>query len=199
MKGKILVVDDDQDIVTMLRDRLESLGFDTVSAPDGARALELIELESPNLVLLDLEMPRLSGLDVLKRLAQARQTDPSVHDLPVIVMTAHGTIAKAVEAMKEGAQDFITKPFDVELLNARLCVAARILGLQEEVRQLTGLLPICSYCKMMRDDGNEWVTLERYIMRRTDASFTHGICPDCYETVVRPQLETLSPGERKAG
>ncbi len=116
MKGKILVVDDDQDIVTMLRDRLESLGFDTVSAPDGARALELIELESPNLVLLDLEMPRLSGLDVLKRLAQARQTDPSVHDLPVIVMTAHGTIAKAVEAMKEGAQDFITKPFDVDHL-----------------------------------------------------------------------------------
>jgi len=114
MKIKILVVDDDPDIVITLRDRLESLGYDTITARDGLRALELIEQDTPNLVLLDLEMPRLSGLAVLKQLSRQRQ---SGQDLPVIVMTAHGSIAAAVEAMKEGAYDFLTKPFDVDHLS----------------------------------------------------------------------------------
>ncbi|MGH7205460.1 MAG: sigma-54-dependent transcriptional regulator, partial [Nitrospiraceae bacterium] len=114
MKIKILVVDDDPDIVTTLRDRLESLGYDTITARDGLRALELIEQDTPNLVLLDLEMPKLSGLGVLKQLSRHRQNG---QDLPVIVMTAHGSIAAAVEAMKEGAYDFLTKPFDVDHLS----------------------------------------------------------------------------------
>jgi DNA-binding NtrC family response regulator len=112
-KAKILVVDDDADIVTVLRDRLEALGYGTVCAGDGLRALALIEQETPHLMLLDLEMPRLSGLDVLKRLAQNR---PTGHEMPVIVMTAHGTITAAVQAMKQGAHDFLTKPFDVDHL-----------------------------------------------------------------------------------
>jgi len=114
MKTKILVVDDDPDIVITLRDRLESLGYDTITAHDGLRALELIEQDNPNLVLLDLEMPKLSGLGVLKRLSRHRQNG---QDLPVIVMTAHGSIAAAVEAMKEGAYDFLTKPFEVDHLS----------------------------------------------------------------------------------
>lgn len=114
MKIKILIVDDDPDIATTLRDRLESLGYDTITARDGIRALELIEQDSPNLVLLDLEMPKLSGLGVLKHLSRHRQNG---QDLPVIVMTAHGSIAAAVEAMKEGAYDFLTKPFDVDHLS----------------------------------------------------------------------------------
>ncbi len=112
-KAKILVVDDDTDIVTVLRDRLDALGYATVSANDGLRALELIEQETPHLMLLDLEMPKLSGLDVLNRMAQNR---PTGHDMPVIVMTAHGTITAAVQAMKQGAHDFLTKPFDVDHL-----------------------------------------------------------------------------------
>ncbi len=112
-KAKILVVDDDADIVTVLRDRLEALGYGTICAGDGQRALELIEQETPHLMLLDLEMPKLSGLDLLKRLAQTR---PSGHEMPIIVMTAHGTITAAVQAMKQGAYDFLTKPFDVDHL-----------------------------------------------------------------------------------
>src|SRR5437867_1570935 len=114
MKIKILIVDDDPDIVITLRDRLESLGYDTITARDGLRALELIEQDNPNLVLLDLEMPKLSGLGVLKQLSRHRQNG---QDLPVIVMTAHGSIAAAVEAMKEGAYDFLTKPFEVDHLS----------------------------------------------------------------------------------
>jgi DNA-binding NtrC family response regulator len=112
MKAKILIVDDNPDIATMLQDRLQASGYGTVTAGDGQRALELIEQESPNLVLLDIELPRLSGLDVLRRLAQSKQAD----DLPVIVMTAHGSINIAVEAMKVGAYDFLTKPLDKDHL-----------------------------------------------------------------------------------
>ncbi|HEX2055637.1 MAG TPA: sigma-54 dependent transcriptional regulator [Nitrospiraceae bacterium] len=112
MKGKILIVDDDQDIVTMLQDRLEASGYRTVTAADGQRGLELVEQESPNLLLLDLYLPRLKGMDVLKRLAQSRNMD----DLPVIVMTAAGTIPDAVEAMRQGAYDFLLKPLDKDHL-----------------------------------------------------------------------------------
>ncbi|MGD9726552.1 MAG: sigma-54-dependent transcriptional regulator [Nitrospiraceae bacterium] len=112
MKGKVLIVDDDQDIVTMLQDRLEASGYRTVTAADGQRGLELMEQESPNLLLLDLYLPRLKGMDVLKRLAQTRNMD----DLPVIVMTAAGTIPDAVEAMRQGAYDFLLKPLDKDHL-----------------------------------------------------------------------------------
>ncbi|WP_447601954.1 sigma-54-dependent transcriptional regulator [Nitrospira sp. Nam80] len=112
MKGKVLIVDDDQDIVTMLQDRLEASGYRAVTAGDGQRGLELVEQESPNLLLLDLYLPRLKGMDVLKRLAQTRNMD----DLPVIVMTAAGTIPDAVEAMRQGAYDFLLKPLDKDHL-----------------------------------------------------------------------------------
>ena len=112
MTAKILIVDDDADIVAVLEDRLQSLGYGTVTACDGQQALEQIAQESPHLVLLDLTLPKLSGLEVLKQLHRARQVD----SLPVVVMTAHGSIDKAVEAMKEGAYDFLTKPLDKDHL-----------------------------------------------------------------------------------
>ncbi|MBI5855399.1 MAG: sigma-54-dependent Fis family transcriptional regulator [Nitrospirae bacterium] len=133
MKPKILVVDDDPDIVVMLCDRLEALGYQTVSAPDGQRALELVEQETPRLMLLDLEMPRVTGIDVLKRLAPLRKYG---HDLPVIVMTAHGTIHAAVEAMKQGAYDFLTKPFDADYLEI---VIEKALERESLTRQVASL------------------------------------------------------------
>src|SRR2546425_6825719 len=103
MKAKILIVDDQPDIVTVLRDRLEALGYDTVEASDGLRALEMLERETPAVMLLDLEMPRLSGLEVLKRLAQNPQTRANGQEGPVIVITAHRHNAQAVQALKERA------------------------------------------------------------------------------------------------
>jgi len=108
VKAKILIVDDDPDIVTMLEDRLQASNYRTVIAQDGVQALELVEQEAPGLMLLDLDMPRLTGIEVLKRLPKVRPTE----DLPVIVMTAHASIDAAVEAMKTGAYDFLTKPLD---------------------------------------------------------------------------------------
>ncbi len=112
MEAKILIVDDDPDIATMLEDRLQASGYGTVIARDGVQALEMVEQEAPHLMLLDLDMPRLTGLEVLKRLPKVRPAE----DLPVIVMTAHGSIQAAVEAMKDGAYDFLTKPLDKDHL-----------------------------------------------------------------------------------
>lgn len=108
MNAKILIVDDDPDIVMMLEDRLQASGYETVAATEGQQAIDQIVHESPHLILLDLTLPKVSGLDVLKRLSQMRPSD----NIPVIVMTAHASIEAAVEAMKEGAYDFLTKPLD---------------------------------------------------------------------------------------
>lgn len=120
MKSKILVVDDDPDIAMMLQDRLEAAGYQVAVARDGRRALELIEQDAPNLVLLDVELPQVTGLDVLRRLGQSKGAEgriaPGDIDPPVIVMTAHGTISLAVDAIKLGAYDFLTKPLDKDHL-----------------------------------------------------------------------------------
>ena len=106
LRGTILVVDDDPDIQEVLRDRLESLGYEVLTASNGKDALESIAKESPQMVLLDIEMPEMNGLEVLKEL-RSRQTD-----LTVVIITAYGTIERAVQAMKAGAYDFIPKPFE---------------------------------------------------------------------------------------
>lgn len=112
MNSKILIVDDDPDIVMMLEDRLQASGYETVVATEGQQALDQIVHEPPQLILLDLTLPKVSGLDVLKRLSQMKPSD----NIPVIVMTAHASIEAAVEAMKEGAYDFLTKPLDADHL-----------------------------------------------------------------------------------
>jgi len=132
MKAKVLIVDDDQDIVTMLQDRLDAGGYKTLTAADGLRGIELIEQESPNLVLLDLYLPRLEGMDVLKRMAQNKQFE----DIPVIVMTAAGTIPDAVEAMRHGAYDFLTKPLEKDHL---LIVIQKALERDSLKRQVAAL------------------------------------------------------------
>jgi DNA-binding NtrC family response regulator len=130
MSAVILVVDDDPDIVTVLCDRLKTLGHETLRAPDGKLALTLVEQELPALVFLDIQLPNVNGIEVLKRI---RKGWP---ELPVVVMTAYGTIPRAVEAMKEGATDFITKPFDPDYLRIVTEKALERGGLKREVAVL---------------------------------------------------------------
>ena len=104
--ARVLVVDDDADFCEALRDRLEAWGCHAQLAGSGPEALRLTREEPPALVLLDLVLPGMDGIAVLETL---RREEP---DVAVIVITAHGTIARAVEAMKKGAYDFVTKPID---------------------------------------------------------------------------------------
>ena len=102
----ILVVDDDPDIRVVLKDRLESLGYRVLTAASGAEGLELLEKQNPQIVLMDIEMPAMSGLETLKEIRKREL------DITVVMITAYGTIERAVAAMKEGAYDFIPKPFE---------------------------------------------------------------------------------------
>lgn len=103
----ILVVDDEKNIRLALEEALEPVGYEVLSAANGTEAMELLEGRSPALMLLDLKMPGLNGIEVLE---QTARTHP---DVRVIIITAHGNIDNAVEAMKLGAIDFIQKPFSV--------------------------------------------------------------------------------------
>jgi YesN/AraC family two-component response regulator len=98
-------------------------------------------------------------------------------------------------AAEAGVDDFLTKPLDMSELWTRLRVAERILNYTTQVRQLEELLPICSYCKKIRDDQNYWQQMEGYINERTGSEFSHSICPDCYTRVVLPELDQLKAAQ----
>jgi DNA-binding NtrC family response regulator len=110
MTSTILIVDDEPFNLDLLEQELTELGYAIKRASNGAQALELIEKTRPDLVLLDYQMPGMNGIEVLRAI---RQSDI---DLPVVIITAHGSIERAVEAIKAGADDFITKPFDPDHL-----------------------------------------------------------------------------------
>lgn len=111
---RILVADDDPAIRTSLQDFLVDEGFDVSTALDGEQVLNAVEQSSPNLVLMDVRMPKLDGIDVLKRMKRS-----SAH-VPVIVMTAFGGSNLTIEAIKLGAYDYVTKPFDLDTLQATI-------------------------------------------------------------------------------
>jgi sigma-B regulation protein RsbU (phosphoserine phosphatase) len=185
---RILVVDDDSPSRLVLATLVERLGHEVVAMPDGRAGWAEFERKPFQVVLSDWMMPDLDGLELCRRIRAADRTRYTY----LILVTALGGKARYLEGMEAGADDFLTKPVDADELGVRLGVAERIVGLQAHVRQLEGLLPICSYCKRIRDEQNAWNRLELYISSRTDATFTHGICPDCRRTVVDPQIERLS-------
>ncbi len=124
----VLVVDDERTLARSIKLFLEEQGHEAEVASDGDRAVELLEKMHPDLVLLDLRLPRASGLDLLKRI---RASDPSV---AAVMMTAHGTVENAVEAMKLGAFDYVTKPVDLEELKIIVERAQEDRRLRQEVR-----------------------------------------------------------------
>jgi DNA-binding NtrC family response regulator len=127
----ILVVDDDPDIREVLQDRLESLNYRVLGAATGREGLEILERQSPHLVLLDVEMPGMNGLDVLREIRRRE------HDITVVMITAFGTIERAVQAMKEGAYDFIPKPFEPDHIALIVAKALERETLKREVEILT--------------------------------------------------------------
>jgi DNA-binding NtrC family response regulator len=142
MQARILVVDDDQDILSGLKTRLMWMGHEVLTAEDGEQALKRAAEDQPDLMLLDIELPGLSGLDVLKQLGEKRSTVPPQTTPQVIVITAFGTIGRAVEAMRLGACDFLTKPFEpdhlslvIEKAMAQMALTRRIGFLQAEVEE----------------------------------------------------------------
>jgi sigma-B regulation protein RsbU (phosphoserine phosphatase) len=183
----VLIVDDDPVTCAKLRALLAGSGFAVSVAADGREAWEMLQRTWIPVVISDWYMPQMDGVELCRQL-RAR---PQEHYTYFILITSRGGKQQYLTGMEAGADDFITKPVDPDELRARITVAERILGLRQELQRLEGLLPICSYCKRIRDESGHWDPLEVYIEKRSEAQFSHGICSDCYTRVVEPQLDRM--------
>ena len=190
---RALVADDDRVTASILSSTLERWGLEVTVAHDGRAAWEQICAGGIGLAVLDWEMPEVSGPDLCRR----ARADASQAGLYLILLTSRDTRADLVAGLDAGANDYLTKPFDPEELRARVYVGLRVANLQQrladrvtelqealtKVKRLSGLLPICSYCKSIRSDTDYWEQVEQYMAEHTDVKFSHGICPSCYEKV----------------
>jgi phosphoserine phosphatase RsbU/P len=186
---RILIVEDDIDCSEMLCELLEHGGHQVVGATNGLEGWEKFQGGDFSVLVSDWVMPELDGLELCRRIRAAETQDYCY----IILLTALTGKANYIEAMTAGADDFMSKPFDPDELKARLIAAERIVRLKEQLKRLEGVLPTCMYCKRIRDHRDAWVGIEEYITKRTAASFSHGVCPDCYNTVVKPEIERMKP------
>jgi len=204
-KIKLLIAEDDAVSRRMLEVTCTSWGFEVTAVADGLAAIQALEGDdAPPLALLDWMMPGMDGLEVVRR-ARARNPHQPIY---IIMVTARVGREDVIRGLLAEADDYVAKPFDHRELRARVQVGARVVQLQialaervkelekalSQVKSLHGLLPICSYCKRIRNDENYWQRVESYIAEHSEAEFTHGVCPQCYETIVKPELEQLRAG-----
>lgn len=206
---KILIAEDEQVSRRVLQASLVKEGHEVSLARDGEEAWEMLKQDNPvPLAILDWNMPGLTGPEICRRVRE-RKTDQPTY---IILLTTRDSRQDIVAGLQAGANDYITKPFDFDELSARVRVGERVVQLQRtladrvkeledaltNVKMLQGLLPICLYCKRIRDDQNYWQQLDRYVADHTETRFSHGICPECYEKVVQPELNRYLNSEGAA-
>jgi phosphoserine phosphatase RsbU/P len=190
----VLYVEDDastrEEIAVFLKRRVKRL----VTAANGAEGLEKFRGDRPDLVVTDIQMPVMNGLKMVRAMRA------EYRGVPLIVTTAHSDMANMLEAIDIGVDQYVVKPVDSGKLLAAIEKCEEIIeyrrahkrflaerekliaDLQKalaEIKTLQGILPICSFCKKIRDDKEVWTQLENYISEHTDALFSHSFCPDC--------------------
>jgi DNA-binding response OmpR family regulator len=171
---------------------LKKNGHEVTAKVNGAEAWQALQHpDAPALVILDWMMPEMDGPEVVRRV-RALQTDRPPY---IIMLTTKGDKADIIAGLEAGANDYLAKPFDPGELHARIEVGLRMVEMQdalsdkiEELRQaldqiktLRGIIPICMFCKKIRNDQNSWQQLEAYIAEHSEADFSHGLCPECAE------------------
>ncbi len=176
---KILIVDDDQNSLNMNRLIVEHCGHEPVAVSDSTQAMKAINDNKIQVVISDWVMPGLSGLDLVRALRADASQRPYVYFI-VLTGTKLGKL-NFMEAMDAGADDYMEKPANKDLLRVRLRVAQRILSLDTEVNTLKALIPVCSGCRRVRRDDQAYESLETYISKNSAIRFTHGLCPECVE------------------
>lgn len=198
----VLIADDHDVNRKLLRTLLSAEGYEVIEAANGNDALTFLKAaRTPVVGLIDWEMPQVEGIEVCR---QTRALNPET-PLFLILVTVRDTKQDVVTGLQAGANDYITKPFDKTELLARVKIGSQMVELQQtltqhvnelkeallNVKQLSGLLPICSYCKKIRDDQNYWQQVEAYVGKHSEAQFSHSICPTCYEDIVKPEMVKL--------
>ena len=198
----LLIAEDDPISRSLLEKRLSGWGLPFVSANDGAKALEIFNSIEINFVITDWMMPEMDGLELVRHIRRARLP----HYTYIILLTAKADKADLVQAMTAGADDYITKPFDRAELQVRVQAGLRVLALEENlaakirdleasashIEALQKLLPICMYCKRIRQDDDYWDQVEHYLAQHTSLQFSHGVCPECLAKFQRGELGPLA-------
>lgn len=202
---KILIADDDDVMRLRLQSLLAKWGHEVTAAADGVDAWQQLQkVEAPQMAVLDWLMHELDGVEVCRKV----RADERLKGMYLILLTSRTSKQHIVEGLAAGANDYVTKPFDPDELRARINVGVQVMQLQSDlarrvcqleealarVNQLQGLLPICAYCKSIRDDRDYWHRVETYISEHADVQFSHGVCPDCYEKILMPELKRAMGG-----
>jgi DNA-binding response OmpR family regulator len=188
--NRVLVAEDHYVSRHLLERNLMNWGFSVVTAEDGEEALSILEsADAPPLAILDWMMPKMDGLEVCTRVRE-HANRPYVY---LVLLTAKSQKEEIAAGLQAGADDYVIKPFDPDELRARLTVGQRVVELERalarkvadleaaiaDVKKLKSLLPICMYCKSVRDDQDYWHAIDEYIHQETGTDFSHGICPEC--------------------
>ncbi len=194
----VLIAEDEVLVAEAVKGMLAALGHTVVGhAANGRQAVALAVALQPDAILLDMKMPEMNGLEAARQISETCPT-------PIVVLTAFQSREFVTKASMVGAGAFLTKPTTLlELERALIIATARFKDIRdlqhqnealsntlEQVRQLKGILPICSGCKKIRDEKGDWHQVESYIHDYTGVDFSHGICPDCV-TVLYADYEDL--------
>jgi len=178
----VLIVDDERFNLKVLTEFLHE-DYKIMAVRTGEQALKAVQGSSlPDLILLDIIMPGIDGYEVCKIIKQDEKTS----HIPIVFVTAISEAMDAARAFEIGAVDYITKPFNPVTVKARVKTHIQLNNTMrnleaalKDVKKLSGLLPICSNCKKIRDDNGYWSQIEAYIRDHSEADFSHGICPGC--------------------
>lgn len=184
----ILIAEDDFISRKLLTSVLKDLGHEVTAASDGEEAWRMYERTPTRIVISDWLMPRVDGLDLVKKIRGHPNSDYTY----IIMLTANvGQRENYFRAMEAGADDFLAKPLDRIELSIRLEVAQRILTATSRIQSLENILTICAYTKKIKFPAEGWQTIEEFMRRHLGITLSHGIEPDYYETVLKPQIEQL--------
>ncbi len=202
--GHILIVDDTPDNLRLLSGLLTTQGYEVRSVPSGRLALSGARAAPPDLILLDIKMPGMNGYEVCEQLKAAECT----RDIPVIFISALDETGDKLKGFAVGGVDYITKPLQEEEALARVHTHVTLRRLQQtreeqnarleeknvqledalaNVKTLSGLLPICSKCKKIRDDKGYWNQIDAYIESHSETRFSHGLCQECADALYGDQ------------
>ena len=212
---RILIAEDDFTSRSILTAILSKQGHTVTAAVNGAEAWEAMQQsDAPRLAILDWMMPEMDGIEACRRIRSMKTDQPPY----LLMLTTKGFKGDIVEGLEAGADDYLSKPYDNAELLARIEVGRRMLEMQarlnrkigalrkalDHIRTLQGILPICSFCKKIRDDQGYWRQVEVYIRDHSDADFSHGICPDCmnrhypdFADSVAQKIESAPPAKKR--
>lgn len=189
---KILIVDDDLDILSATARVIQKAGYHVIKACTGSECLHKAKERMPDLILLDVVLPDAEGQELCKQI----KADPLFQGTFVVLISGKKIASdEKAEGLDVGADGYIARPISNRELLARIRAMVRILTAERErdrlivelkealskVKILSGLLPICSHCRKIRDDKGYWNQIEAYIQKHSDATFSHSICEACAE------------------